>query len=198
MKKTFRSILGIVIASFLTLILYFFSAIFFQAAANDSTAENAIDWTLFAIMPFCAVVFCILLVWVRHHHNDDSENEFMKEYRDIPYTGMKNDITRAITFDLPTYLIAYFIMGVSMICLLAGIPLAPLVFFMPLMGLMTVLHPILGFVLHLAIFTVLYTFCLCFIRNHWAYYGNTGGSGVMSRTNVNAMRWSAQNRRRWH
>jgi hypothetical protein len=194
-NKTLRSALGIVIASFLTLLIYLFSAIFMQAAANDSTAENPFDWLLFFIMLFCAVVFCLVLVSTRHHGNDDSENEFMKEYRDEPYQGMRKDITRAITSDLPTYILAYLIMGSSMICLIADIPIAPLVFFMPLMGLMTVLHPILGFLLHLTIFSVLYTFCLCFIRNHWAHYGSTGTAGVISQQHLNAMRWTRQNRR---
>lgn len=198
LKKTLKSALGIIIASFLTLIIYFFSAIFFQAAANDSTSETGVDWVLFAVMLFCAVIFCLLLVWVRHHNNDDSENEFMKEYRDTPYKGMKADITRAITSDFMTYLLVYIIMGLSMICLLADIPLAPLVFFMPLMGLMSIIHPILGFLIHMVIFNVLYTFCLCALRNHWATYIGPRGNGVISKDTVNAMRWSSQNRRRWH
>lgn len=198
LKKTVKSALGIAIASFLTLIVYFFSAVFFQAVGNELTSEDGMNWALFAIMLFCAVIFCLILVWVRHHGNDDSENEFMKEYRDIPYTGIKADISRAVTADLMTYFFAYIIMGLSMVFLMAGIPLAPLVFFMPLMGLMTVLHPILGFFAHLVIFTVLYTFCLCFIRKRWAAGNMSTGTGTLSQNSVNAMRWSAQNRRRWH
>ncbi|MGN1346914.1 MAG: hypothetical protein ACI4V1_09010 [Eubacteriales bacterium] len=196
MKKILQSLLGIAIASLLTLIVYFFSSIFFRAAANDLSSENAVDVILFVIMLFCAVMFCGILLWVRHIHNDESENDFMKECREAPYRGMRHDIPRAMTFDLPTYFIAFLIMGLSMIFLLAGIPLTVLAFFMPLTGMMSLFHPLVGFLIHLALFTVLYTFGLCLLRKRWAT--QTTSRRVISGNSVNAERWSARNRHRWH
>lgn len=70
---------------------------------------------------------------------------------------------------------------------------------LPVNCLILLLHPLLGFLIHLVLFSVLYTFVICFIRKKWAAGSiGAGGSGVVSRTTVNAMRWSAQNRRRWH
>ncbi len=195
--KHLKSIASVVGASLLTLLVYFFSAIFFEAALNEVPEEGTINWMLVAVTLFCAVIFCPILLWVHQYHNDDSENEFMKFYNDEnPYKGMKADITNAITSDLTVYITAYVASGVSMVTILSGKLFGPCLAFFPLMGMMTAFHPVVAFILHIVIFSVMYTFLLCLMRNRWAQGGRMGGGGGVSQTHLNAQRWSNIDRRR--
>ncbi len=195
--KHLKSIASVVGASLLTLLVYFFCAIFFEAALNETTEEGAVNWILFAVMLFCAVIFCPILLWVHQYHNDDAENEFMKFYNDEnPYKGMKADITNAVTSDITVYLTAYAASGVGMVSLLSGKLFEPCLAFFPMVSLMIALHPVVAFILHIAIFSVLYTLLLCLMRNRWARGGRMVGGGGVSQTHLNAQRWSNIDRRR--
>ncbi|MBQ8187342.1 MAG: hypothetical protein IJ037_10805, partial [Clostridia bacterium] len=142
------------------------------------------------------LVFFGVLLWVRHFQNDELENEFIRKHRETPYNGMKADITEAITTDIVVYLLVYVSLGLSMILVLSGTATEICFALLPINCLILLLHPILGFVIHLILFTAAYTYAICRIRKRWAggSFG-TGSSGVVSQQHINAMRWTRQNRR---
>lgn len=195
--KHLKGIASVVGASLLTLIVYFFCALFFRAGLDEVPEGGGVNWMLLAVTFFCAVIFCPILLWIHQYQNDDSENEFMRFYNDEnPYKGMKNDITNAITSDLAVYLTAYIASGVSMVTTLSGKLFGPCLAFFPLMGMMSAIHPVVAFLLHIVLFTVLYTFLLCRLRRRWVQGGKMGGGSGMSQNHVNAQRWSNIDRRR--
>ncbi len=169
-RKIIKNILSVIIASLLTIVIYLFTSIFWLAAINDTVGSasplvNAIEAV---IMLICEIIFCGLLIWVQHIKNDASIRDFMKEYRDIKYTGIKSDITRAIKSNLGTYVFNTIIMGACLICAVMNLAVNIFVVFMPLVGLMIVMHPLVGFIVNWLIFTVLYTFFSCLLRKKWA------------------------------
>jgi len=94
------------------------------------------------------------------------------------------------------YLMVYVSLGLSMILVLSGTATEICFALLPINCLILLLHPILGFVIHLILFTAAYTYAICRIRKRWAggSFG-TGSSGVVSQQHINAMRWTRQNRR---
>ena len=142
------------------------------------------------------LVFYIALLWVRHFQNDELENEFIREHRETPYKGMKADMTEAITTDIVVYLLVYGSLGLSMILTLAGTGSEICFGMLPINVFVILVHPIAGFVIHIVLFSVIYTCAICRIRKRWAAGSfGTGSSGVVSQQHLNAMRWMRQNRR---
>lgn len=193
--KLWKPILHVALAVGITWIVILFTAIFGAAALNSSADEskNAGAIVLFSLYH---LVFYIALLWVRHFQNDDLETEFIRKHRETPYQGMKADMTEAITTDIVVYILVYFCLGLSMILTITGGGNEICFGLLPINVFVILVHPILGFVLHLILFSVIYTYAICFIRKRWAA-GNigAGGSGVISQQHLNAMRWTRQNRR---
>ncbi len=196
--KLWKPILHVALAVGITWIIILFTAIFGAAALSSAEDESKGLGTVLLFGLYHLVFFGVLL-WVRHFQNDELENEFIRKYRETPYPGMKGDMTAAITTDVVVYLLVYVSLGLSMILALSGTWNEVCFALLPINCLILLLHPILGFVIHLVLFTAAYTYAICLIRKRWAGGAiGTGSSGVISRTNLNAMRWSNQNRRRWH
>ena len=193
--KIWKPILHVALAVGITWLVVLFTAIF-GAAALNSSADESKDAGVIILFALYHIVFYIALLWVRHFQNDELETEFLRKHRETPYNGMKTDITEAITTDIVVYLLVYISLGLSMICTLAGIGGEICFALIPINVFVILVHPILGFVIHIVLFTVLYTYAICFIRKRWAR-GNfgQGSSGVISQQHLNAMCWTRQNRR---
>ena len=109
---------------------------------------------------------------------------------------MKADMTEAITADIVVYILVYFSLGLSMILTLAGVGNEICFALIPINVFVLLVHPIIGFVIHIVLFSVIYTYAIRFIRKRWAAGSfGAGGSGVVSQQHINAMRWTRQNRR---
>ncbi len=193
--KIWKPILHVALAVGITWIVIIFTSIFGTAAMN-SAGDEAKGVGTIVLFSLYHLVFYIALLWVRHFQNDELENEFIRKHRETPYKGMKVDITEAITTDIVVYLLVYASLGLSMILTLAGTGWEICFGMLPINVFVILVHPILGFVLHLVLFTVIYTYAICRIRKRWAggSFG-TGSSGVVSQQHLNAMRWTRQNRR---
>ena len=193
--KLWKPILHVALAVGITWIVILFTAIF-GAAALSSAEDESKGIGAVLLFGLYHLVFFGVLLWVRHFQNDELENEFIRKYRETPYPGMKADMNAAITTDIVVYLMVYVSLGLSMIFALSGIGNEVCFALLPINCLILLLHPILGFVIHLVLFTVIYTYAICRIRKRWAggSFG-TGSSGVVSQQHLNAMRWTRQNRR---
>ncbi len=193
--KIWKPILHVALAVGITWLVVLFTAIF-GAAALSSAEDESKNLGTILLFSLYHLVFYIALLWVRHFQNDELENEFIRKHRETPYPGMKADMTEAITADIVVYLLVYFCLGLSMILALMGVGNEICFALIPINFLVLLVHPIIGFVIHLILFSVIYTFAICFIRKRWAA-GNigAGGSGVVSQQHINAMRWTRQNRR---
>lgn len=193
--KIWKPILHVALAVGITWIVIIFTSIFGVAALNSSADESK---GIGAIVLFSLyhLVFYIALLWVRHFQNDELENEFIRKHRETPYKGMKSDMTEAITTDIVVYLLVYVSLGLSMILTLAGVGGEICFALIPINVFVILVHPIAGFVIHLVLFTGIYTYAICRIRERWARGSfGTGSSGVISQQHINAMRWTRQNRR---
>ncbi|MBO4933271.1 MAG: hypothetical protein J6N32_00415 [Clostridia bacterium] len=193
--KIWKPILHVALAVGITWIVILFTAIF-GAAALSSAEDGSKGIGAILMFGLYHLVFFGVLLWVRHFQNDELENEFIRKYRETPYPGMKGDMTAAITTDIVVYLMVYVSLGLSMILVLSGTATEICFALLPINCLILLLHPILGFVIHLILFTAAYTYAICRIRKRWAggSFG-TGSSGVVSQQHINAMRWTRQNRR---
>ncbi len=193
--KIWKPILHVALAVGITWLVVLFTAIF-GAAAMNSAEDEAKGLGTVVLFLIYHLVFYIALLWVRHFQNDDLETEFIRKHRENPYRGMKADMTEAITTDIVVYILVYFALGLSMILALAGVGNEVCFALIPINCLILLVHPILGFVIHLILFSVIYTYAICVIRRRWASGGfGAGGSGVVSQQHLNAMRWTRQNRR---
>lgn len=168
LKRFFKSVWHITLSSFLTMIIYLLMSIFLQAVANDSTDDGQFSLILFIVMIVCELVFCAILYVVRFHNNDDMERAFMKEYLDEEWQGVKADLPRALKSEVYSYIYVFVVGVLCAAAAMAGVanPLS-LVYF-PIVGLMTVMHPLIGIVLNLAIFAALYTVVMCYFRQKCA------------------------------
>jgi len=193
--KIWKPILHVALAVGITWLVILFTAIF-GAAALSSAEDESKGIGAILLFGLYHLVFYIALLWVRHFQNDELENEFIRKYRETPYPGMKADMTAAITTDIVVYLLVYVSLGLSMILTLAGTGNEICFGLLPINVFVILVHPILGFVIHLVLFTVIYTYAICRIRKRWARgsFGQ-GSSGVISQQHINAMRWTRQNRR---
>lgn len=193
--KLWKPIFHVALAVGLTWLIILFTSIF-GAAALSSAEDESKGIGAILLFGLYHLVFFGVLLWVRHFQNDELENEFIRKYREMSYPGMKGDMTAAITTDVVVYLLVYVSLGLSMILTLAGTGIEVCFALLPINCLILLLHPILGFVIHLVLFTVAYTYAICRIRKRWSK-GTFGGgsSGVISQQHINAMRWTRQNRR---
>ena len=193
--KLWKPILHVALAVGITWIVVLFTAIF-GAAALNSSADKSKDAGAIILFSLYHLVFYIALLWVRHFQNDELETEFIRKHRETPYQGMKADMTEAITADIVVYILVYFSLGLSMILTLAGVGNEICFALIPINVFVLLVHPILGFVIHIVLFSVIYTYAICFIRKRWAAGSfGSGGSGVVSQQHISAMRWTRQNRR---
>ena len=193
--KLWKPILHVALAVGITWIVVLFTAIF-GAAALNSSADESKDAGAIILFALYHIVFYIALLWVRHFQNDELETEFIRKHRETPYHGMKADMTEAITADIVVYILVYFSLGLSMILTLAGVGNEICFALIPINVFVLLVHPIFGFVIHIVLFSVIYTYAICFIRKRWAAGSfGAGGSGVVSQQHINAMRWTRQNRR---
>lgn len=168
LKRFFKSVWHITLSSFLTMIIYLLMSIFLQAVANDSTDDGQFSLILFIVMLVCELVCCAILYFIRFHNNDDMESAFMKEYLDDEWHGVKADLPRALKAEFYSYL---FVFVIDVLCCgtaLVGVGNPMSVLYLPLVGLMTVMHPLIGLVLNFAIFAVLYTVMMCGFRQKCA------------------------------
>lgn len=168
LKRFLGSVWHITLSSVLALIVYLLLSIILQAAANDSTDDGQFSIILFIAMLACELVFCVILYLIRFHNNDDMERAFMKEYLDEKWQGVKADLPRALKSEVYSYIFVFVVGILCAVTVMAGVsnPLS-LVYF-PIVGLMTVMHPLVGIVLNLAIFVLLYTLMMCGFRKKCA------------------------------
>ena len=161
--KIWKPILHVALAVGITWLVVLFSAIF-GAAALSSAEDESKGIGAIVLFSIYHLVFYIALLWVRHFQNDELETEFIRKHRETPYQGMKADMTEAITTDIVVYILVYFSLGLSMILTLAGVGNEICFALIPINVFVILVHPILGFVIHLILFSVIYTYAICVIR----------------------------------
>jgi len=170
LKKFVKMIWHLTLSVLITLLIYFPLAAIESAAANDRVEDGSFFWVPLVISAITEICFLLVVWYVRFHHNDELDKSFMKEYHDKPWRGKKADIPCAIKSELLTYVFVYAIViivcGIKMAEPMAANPLGVLYF--PLTLMMTAVHPVLGCIISLAVFTVGYTLIACLVREKLA------------------------------
>jgi len=159
----------ITLSSVATLLVYFPLSVILNAAANDHVDDGsffAVPLIIYIITELC---FLVILWYVRFHNNDELDKSFMKEYHDKPWQGMKADIPSAVKSEILAYVFVY---AVTIICCgwtMLGLGMNPAaVLYFPLTLIMSAVHPIIGCVISLMIFTAGYTLIACLVRDKLA------------------------------
>jgi len=162
-KKAFKSILHLTLASLVSLGAYFFLAIFVKSAF-DEFEGGGFDWVMFVILILNELAFCGIYYWIHFHKNEELEGAFQREYRDIPWSGSRVDLTRAIKSEKYTYIFVFLIEVIAVVIVFLGVrnPVATLYF--PIAGLLAIMHPIPAVLVHLAIFLPLHILMTCRFR----------------------------------
>lgn len=167
-KKFIKNIWHLLLSSLASLLVYFPLAFVLKAAQNDRIEDGSFFWAPVIIFMVTELCYLAILWYVRFHNNDDLEKDFMKEYRDIPWQGMKADFPRALKSEIFSYLLVYAVAIISCGTAMMNIsnPLAVVLF--PVTMMQTAMHPILGCIVGLIIFTAGYTLIVCFVREKLA------------------------------
>ena len=168
-KKFLKMIWHLTLSSLATLLVFFPLSVILSAASNDHVDDGgffAVPLIIYIITELC---FLAILWYVRFHNNDELDKSFMKEYRDKPWKGMKADLPCAVKSEILAYVFVY---AITIICCgwtmleLGNNPVAVLYF--PVTLVMSAVHPIIGCVISLVIFTAGYTLITCLVRDKLA------------------------------
>ncbi len=166
-KKAFKSVFHLTLASIVSFGVYFFLAIIFKGAL-DEYEGGTFDWVMFVILILNELAFCGIYYWIHFHKNEELEGAFQREYRDILWSGSRVDLTRAIKSEKYTYAFVFLIEVIAVVIVFLGVrnPVATLYF--PIAGLLAIMHPIPAVLVHLAIFLPLHILMTCRFRKKFA------------------------------
>ena len=166
LKKFGKIIWHLTLSSLMTLFVYFPLSVVLNAAVNDHVDDGSFFWAPFVIYIITELCFLLILWYVRFHNNDELEKAFMKEYHEKQWQGMKADLPQAIKSEFLAYVFVY---AVVIICCgwnmmsLGRNPIA--VVYFPLTLIMASVHPVIGCIISLAVFTAGYTLINCLVRD---------------------------------
>lgn len=184
LKRFLKTVWHITLASLATYLVYFPLAYVLKAAENDRIDDGSFFWTPVIIFLICELCFLVILWWMHFHQNDELENEFMKEYRDEPWQGKKEDFSRALKSEALAYVFVFAVGAVTCGMSMMSIQNPLVLIYFPFTMLQVYLHPVLGCVINLAVFAGGYTLTTCFVREKLAVAARSSSHGSTYGTNA--------------
>lgn len=168
LKRLLKTIWHFSAATVLSLFIYLPISVALRAAERERIDDGGIFWVPIIVYIVCELIYLVIVWWMRFYNNDELEKAFLKEYIDKPWQGWRADLSSALKQEYGAYLLAYvlLIMNAASICMGIANPLPMLLY--PMITLAFSLHPIIGTLISLAVFTIAYTFIVCASRNRVA------------------------------
>ena len=178
LKRFVLSVWHLTLASLASLIPYFVLALILSQAIEKSSERDGFDWAMFFIFLLTEFAFFGFLYWIRFHNNDDLETAFLKEYRDEDWKGFKADLLRALKSEFYTYLCVFVISAANIMIGYIGSRNPVAVMYAPISGFVSLMPPVLGVLLHLAVFIPLHLLMVCRFREKCATVKMSRGNGT--------------------